>query len=472
MIEADEITGMTLCDVAEAIRSRRISSTEVVEACLDRIEAFDSKINSFILVEREDVLRAAESADDDLARGVVRGPLHGVPLAHKDLYYRKGRVSTCGSKIMRDYVQNVTSSVLARLEAAGALYLGGLHMSEFAAGATGHNEHYGNCHNPWNTAHITGGSSSGSGAAVVSRFVFGAMGTDTGGSVRDPASACGVVGLRPTYGRISRFGTLPRSWSHDTMGPLTRTVRDCALMTSTIAGEDPNDPTCPDIPVPDYAAAMDAGIRGLKIGVPTNYFYDDVSEDISETLAESLKVIERQGARIMEVRSPDLVPHNRLMETISKCECVTVHAEWMRKRPQDYGKQVYNRIDAGLHIPATRYLEALSLRGRYLAEFMDAVFEEVDVLHTPVIPKSVPTIEEASYHGNEAFQQISALMTNLTRPISYLGLPALSVPCGFSKNGLPIGFQLVGRPFGEADLFAVADAYQNATDWHTASPDL
>jgi aspartyl-tRNA(Asn)/glutamyl-tRNA(Gln) amidotransferase subunit A len=471
-MDADKITGMTLCDVAEAIHSRRLSSTEVVEACLNRIEAFDSKINSFISVEREDVLRSAKAADDDLARGIVRGPLHGVPLAHKDLFFRKGHVSTCGSKIMRDYVQTVTSSVLARLEAAGALYLGGLHMAEFAAGATGHNEHYGNCHNPWNTAHITGGSSSGSGAAVASRFVFGAMGSDTGGSVRDPASACGVVGLRPTYGRISRFGTLPRSWSHDTMGPLTRTVRDCALMTSRIAGKDPNDPTCLDIPVPDYTAAMDAGIKGLKIGVPVNYFYDDVSEDIAAALAESLTVIERQGAQIVEVKSPDLDPHSRLMETISKCECVTAHADWMRKRPHDYGEQVYNRIDAGLHIPATRYLEALSLRGRYLAEFMDAVFEKVDVLHTPVIPKPVPTIEETAYQDNETFQQISALMTKLTRPISYLGLPAMSVPCGFSKNGLPIGFQLVGRPFGEADLFAVADAYQNATEWHTASPEL
>jgi aspartyl-tRNA(Asn)/glutamyl-tRNA(Gln) amidotransferase subunit A len=243
-------------------------------------------------------------------------------------------------------------------------------------------------------------------------------------------------------------------------------------MTSIIAGEDPNDPTCPNIPVPDYAADIGAGIRGLEIGVPTNYFYDDVSEDIAATLAESLTVIERQGARIVEVSSPDLDPHSRLMETISKCECVTVHSEWMRKRPEDYGKQVYNRIDGGLHIPATRYLEALSLRGRYLAEFMDAVFEKVDVLHTPVIPKPVPTIEETAYTGNETFHQISALMTKLTRPISYLGLPALSVPCGFSNNGLPVGFQLVGRPFGETDLFAVADAYQNATEWHTTSPEL
>ncbi len=467
-----EITGMTLEAVAEAIRSKHVSSVEVTQECLSRIDTLAHKVNGFISVERDEVLEAAKAADDDLRRGALRGPLHGVPLAHKDMFYRKGRVSTCGSKIMRDHIQNVTSTVLERLEAAGALYMGSLHMSEFAAGPTGHNDHYGPCRNPWNLDHITGGSSSGSGASVASRFIFGAMGSDTGGSVRLPAGLCGVVGLKPTHGRISRFGALPRSWTNDTMGPLTRTVRDCALMTSLIAGEDPKDPTTLGTPPPDYDEAMEAGIRGLTVGVPANQFYDDVKEEVGAALEESLAVIERQGARIVKVTVPDLRPHYRLGDAISKCEAATIHGKWIRTRPQDYGKVVLSRIEVGFHIPATRYLEAISLRGRYLAEFMDTVFEKVDVLHTPLLPVPVPTIEEKDFTGTANVPEGIASMTKLTRPSSFLGLPSLSVPCGFSRGNLPVAFQLIGRPFREADLFAAGLAYERATGWTKASPDL
>ena len=471
-MSADEITGMTLEGVAEAIRTKRVSSVEVTQRCLERVDALANKVNSFISVERDEVLKAAEAADDDLRRGALRGPLHGVPLAHKDMFYRKGRVSTCGSKIMRDQIQDVTSTALERLEAAGALYMGSLHMSEFAAGPTGHNDHYGPCRNPWNLDHITGGSSSGSGASVASRFTFGAMGSDTGGSVRLPAGLCGVVGLKPTHGRISRFGALPRSWTNDTMGPLARTVSDCALMTSLIAGEDPKDHTTLGTPPPDYVEAMEMGIRGLTVGVPANQFYDDVVGEIGAVLEESIAVLERQGARIVKVTVPDLRPHYRLGDTITKCEAATIHGNWIRTRPQDYGRVVLSRIEVGFHVPATRYLEAISLRGRYLAEFMEAVFEKVDVLHTPLLPVPVPTIEETGYTGSADVPEAIASMTKLTRPSSFLGLPTLSVPCGFSKGNLPVAFQLIGRPFREDDLFAAGLAYERATGWTEASPDL
>jgi len=471
-MNTDEITGMTLERVAAAIRSKHVSSVEVTQRCLDRVDTLASKVNGFISVERDEVLKAAEAADDALRQGAVCGPLHGVPLAHKDMFYRKGKVSTCGSKIMRDQVQNVTSTVLERLGAAGALYMGSLHMSEFAAGPTGHNDHYGPCRNPWNLDHITGGSSSGSGASVASRFTFGAMGSDTGGSVRLPAGLCGVVGLKPTHGRISRFGALPRSWTNDAMGPIARTVRDCALMTSLIAGEDPKDPTTFRTPLPDYDEAMAAGIRGITVGVPANQFYDDVDGEIGTALEESISVLERQGARIVKVAVPDLGPHYRLGDAITKCESATIHGKWIRERPQDYGRVVLSRIEVGFHIPATRYLEAISLRGRYLSEFLEAVFDKVDVLHAPLLPVPVPTIKEKDYTGSADVPESIASMTKLTRPSSFLGLPTLSVPCGFSRGNLPIAFQLIGRPFREADLFATGLAYEQVTGWTEASPSL
>ncbi len=463
---------LSLTDVAAAIRDGRLTSVAVTEACLARIDAHEAKVNSIINLERAAVLEAAHAADTALARGDIKGPLHGVPLAHKDMYYRTGHISTCGSKIRRNYVPNVTATVLRRLEDAGALYLGGLNMSEFAAGPTGHNEHFGNCRNPWNRQHVTGGSSSGSGAATAARFVYGAMGSDTGGSVRLPAALCGVAGLKPTYGRISRYGAMPRAWSNDTMGPLARTVRDCALMTQAIAGYDPDDPTTHDEPVPDYLAAIDAGNEGLRVAVPANFFYDDIDGTVREWLGASIDVLRAQGAEIVEARIPDLAPLFRLGDVISKSEAATIHGKWMRQRPQDYGHHTAVRVEAGFHIPATRYIEALSLRARYLREFLDTALADADMLHTPTIPMPVPTIAETAFDGAAGVGDMVARMTMFTRPINYLGLPSLTVPCGFTEGDLPVAFQLVGRPFSEAQLFAMGAAYQSATDWHTRVPAL
>ncbi len=273
---SEELTHLSLTDVAEAIRTKQVSAVEVTAACLRRIERLQPKLNCFISIEAEAALKAAAVADADLARGVLRGSLHGVPLAHKDMFYRAGQVSTCGSKINRDFVPDHTATVLSRLEAAGAIYLGGLNMAEFALGPTGHNEHWGHCRNPWNPDYITGGSSSGSGSAVAARLTYGALGSDTGGSVRMPAGVCGVVGLKPTWGRVSRYGVMPLSFSLDTVGPLARTVQDCACLTRIIAGSDPMDSTSSTALVPDYEATLSEGMKGIKIGVPTNYYYDEL----------------------------------------------------------------------------------------------------------------------------------------------------------------------------------------------------
>ena len=354
---------LSLSEAAAAVRDGRLSSVALTEACLARIDAHAKGLNAFISVEREAVLEAARIADAERAAGRLRGPLHGVPLAHKDMYYRKGHISTCGSKILRNYVPDITATVLARLEAAGALYLGGLNMSEFAAGPTGHNEHYGNCRNPWNRDHITGGSSSGSGAATAARLAYGAMGSDTGGSVRLPAALCGVVGLKPTAGRISRFGAMPRSWSNDTMGPLARTALDCALMTGVIAGEDPNDPTALSVPVGDYAAAVARGIEGLRIGIPNGYFADGVSDEVANVLAEAARTLEAAGAVLVDIAVPDLKEVYRLGDVVSKSEAAAYHGKWIRSRPQDYGHHTRTRTEAGFHIPATHYIDALRHRG-------------------------------------------------------------------------------------------------------------
>jgi aspartyl-tRNA(Asn)/glutamyl-tRNA(Gln) amidotransferase subunit A len=463
---------MSLTDVAAAIRDGSLSSVEVTEACLARIDAHEGQINCIINLEHAAALEAAAAADAARKRGDALGPLHGVPLAHKDMYYRRGHISTCGSTIRRNYVPDVTATVLEKLEAAGALYVAGLNMSEFAAGPTGHNEHFGDCRNPWNRDHITGGSSSGSGAATAARFVYGAMGSDTGGSVRLPAALCGVVGLKPTYGRISRYGAMPRAWSNDTMGPLARTVRDCALMTQVIAGADPNDPTAADEPVPDYAAAMERGIEGLRVAIPVNVFYDDIDESVAAVLRDSVEVLRGLGAEIVEVEVPDFEPMFRLGDAISKTEAATIHSKWMRQRPQDYGHHTATRIEAGFHLPATRYIEALSLRRRYLADFIERVFTRADILHTPTIPMPVPRIDESGFDGSDNVPALVARMTMFTRPINYLGLPSLTVPCGFTDGNLPVACQLVGRPFSEDQLFAMGAAYQDATDWHMQRPDL
>jgi aspartyl-tRNA(Asn)/glutamyl-tRNA(Gln) amidotransferase subunit A len=466
------LLNLSLAEVAAAIRKRKLSSLEITRACLEHAARVQPKLNCFISLEPEDALKAARKADQALKRGNKAGPLHGVPLAHKDMFYRAGKVSTAGSKILRNYRPQVTATVVERLAAAGAIWIGGLNMAEFAANPTGHNDHWGHCRNPWNPAHMTGGSSSGSGAAVAARACYGALGSDTGGSVRLPAAACGVVGLKPTYGLISRYGILPRSWSQDTVGPLTRTVRDCARLTRIIAGADPKDPTCVAEPAVDYERALTGRIKGLRIGVPVNHYYDAATEDVRKCMNESLALFRSLGARIIEIEVPDPQELFLLSATVSQSEAATMHGAWIRSRPQDYTFYVRSRMEAGFHIPATAYLQALNLRAHLLDAFMREVYTRVDLLHTPVMVMPPPTIAETEPKAAGDIAGIVARITRNTRPTNYLGLPALSVPAGFSRNDLPIAFQLMGRPFSEALIFRAAHLYQQQTDWHARMPRL
>jgi aspartyl-tRNA(Asn)/glutamyl-tRNA(Gln) amidotransferase subunit A len=466
------LLNLSLTEVATAIRTKKLSSVEVTRACLEHAARVQPKLNCFISLEADEAIKAARKADQTLKRESKIGPLHGVPLAHKDMFYRAGKISTGGSKILREYRPTITATVIDRLAAAGAIWIGGLNMAEFAANPTGHNDHWGHCRNPWNPAHMTGGSSSGSGSAVAARACYGALGSDTGGSVRLPAAACGVVGLKPTYGLISRYGILPRSWSQDTVGPLTRTVRDCARVTRIIAGADSNDPTCVAEPAVNYEKALGDPIKGLNIGVPVNHYYDGASEDVRKCMDDSLAVLRSLGARIVEIKVPDPQEIFLLSATMSQSEAAAMHSAWIRTRPQDYSLYVRTRMEAGFHIPATAYLQAINLRAHLLGEFMREVYTKVDLLHAPVMVMPPPPSAETEPKTAGDVSGIVSRITRNTRPTNYLGLPALSVPAGFSKNGLPIAFQLIGRPFSEALIFRAAHRYQQETDWHTRVPEL
>lgn len=462
----------SLTDAADAIRGGHISSVELTRSCLDRITAAQDHLNCFVHVHADEALAAARAADEELAAGRVRGPLHGVPLAHKDCYYREGRLSTCGSSIRGQHIANTTATVLSRLDAAGALDLGGLHMSEWAFGPTGHNEHFGPCRNPWNTDHITGGSSSGSGSSVASRLVFAALGSDVGGSIRLPAAACGVVGLKPTLTRVSRYGAMAMCYSLEHVGPLTPTVRDCARILSVIAGHDPKDAFSSREPVHDYETMLDAGIEGMRIGIPMNGFYDNVTDEVRALLDASVSVYRDLGAEIVEVNVPDLDLLARLGKLVMSVEGAAVHGSQIRTRGREYSDQVRQRIEPGFHIPASRYLEALHLRRHFLDEIMGDAFAKADALHAPVLSMPVPTIAETDVKGAADMPEVIGSIIRCTLPVSYLGLPALSVPAGFTANGLPSAFQLIGRPFSEARLLALGHAYQGATDWHERVPAL
>jgi aspartyl-tRNA(Asn)/glutamyl-tRNA(Gln) amidotransferase subunit A len=461
---------LTLAEVSALIRRREATAMEVLEAILARAAAVQSKLNCFLRIDEETARAAAKLADAELAKGRVRGPLHGVPLAHKDMYYREGVPSSCGSRIKGREPERSTATALRRLDAAGAIQFGVLHMAEFAYGPTGHNYHDGHCRNPWNTAHVTGGSSSGSGSSVAARAGFAALGSDTGGSIRLPAAICGITGLKVTYGRVSRAGAMPLSYSMDTVGPLGRSAADCALVLSAIAGPDPADPTAADEAVPDYVARLTMPVRGMRVGVPMSYFTDDMDAGVGAALTESIKALETLGCEIVPVALPDMTAIDVAGTHIIAAEGAAIHGNWLRTRSQDYSPQVRARLERGLALPAARYIDALRMRGPALAAFSAAVFAKVDVLHAPCLPIPSPTIAETDVGGSPTMDRTLALMTRFMRPFNYLGLPSLALPCGFLASGLPVGMQLVGRPFAEDTILRLGHAFQQATDWHRREP--
>jgi len=462
----------SLSGLAADIRARRISPVEAVERCLARIRKSDGRLHAFIHLDGEGALKAARSLEADAAAGRWRGPLHGVPLGFKDLCHLRGLPTSCGTRTPEYFVSATECTVARRLLDAGGISLGKLNMTELAMGAYGDNAHHGDVENPWLAGHASGGSSSGSGAGVAAGFFMGAVGSDTGGSIRLPAGCCGVVGLKPTYGRVSRAGAMVLSWSMDHLGPLAWTARDAALMLNVMAGSDPADATTSRRAVPDYAAALEGGIKGVRIGLPENYFFEGVDAEIAAGVRQAARQLESMGARVGEIRLPDPTLMTDVSMLITRSEASTIHARIFRERPQDLQPVVRARLQVGFGISAYDYLQALRLRAKLTREFVREVFAEVDVLLTPVIPEPQPALAALKAATPDEFNARAGRFSRLTRPFNGLGLPAISVPCGFTSAGLPLGFQAVGRPFDEGLLLRLGHTYQEAAGWHRKRPQL
>ena len=466
----DAVSELSMTEAADAFARGEVTAKSLVDAMLHRLGQHESKVNSLIRLERDEALLAAHAADKARAAGKPQGPLAGVPMLHKDMYYRQGKVSTCGSKIRRDFVPSVTATVLHRLDLAGAMDCGTLNMAEFAQNPTGHNAHFGDVMNPWNGAYCTGGSSSGSGAAVAARFVTAALGSDTGGSIRLPAAMCGVTGLKPTQTRVPRTGVMPLSFSADNVGPLCRTARDAARFLGVIAGACPGDPTSAAEPVPDYEAALTGDLRGMRMAVVEPWFFDDIEAPVAEAFEAAIQTLQSLGVRTEMVSPDSMHAIGTYTALVSRVEGATIHAQWMRERPSDYATHLSARIYGGYAIPGTAYLEALARRGPLLRRFCQEALAGFDAVLTPSLRTRVPTRAETDIDANpENWSRFMALSAN-TRPFNYLGLPTISVPAGFDDRGLPVGLQIATRPFGEAKLLRIADAFQRETDWHKRNP--
>ncbi len=464
---ADDLGYLTISEAAAGLRRKQFSPLELTEACLARIEAIDGKLHSFITLTAEVALRQAEQAEKGLHSGNDRGPLHGIPIALKDLYMTKGIRTTCHSAVLENWTPDHDATTVAKLQEAGTILLGKLGMHEFAFGGPSVDAPFPAVRNPWNTAHIPGGSSSGSGAALAAGLCYGALGSDTGGSIRTPSSHCGIVGIKPTYGRVSRFGVVPLSWSLDHAGPMARGVEDCAILLQAIAGYDANDPTSANVAVPDFRAGLRDGIKGLRVGVPRVHWFDENKGTDPETEAvfdNALKTLESLGAVIIQIDGKAFSIARKANQTILVCEAYAYHEKTLQAMPMKFGSSVRRRMLEGAFLSAADYITAQRARS-VLNDQIRANFFRVDVFAVPSAARPPEAFE--SMDPNE-----QNLRPNFTNPFNLTGLPAISVPCGLTSGNLPVGLQIIARPFEETTCFRVAYAYEQATEWHERKPPL
>jgi len=451
---------MTILEAAQALRKRSVSSAELTEAALKSIRELNPKFNAFITVMEDSVRAQAKAADAELSKGADRGPLHGIPIAVKDVFETRGVRTTCGSLLFKDNVPTRDAAVVEKLAAAGAVTVGKTGMHELAYGVTSNNPHFGAVRNPRDPDRIPGGSSGGSGAAVASDMVFMAMGSDTGGSIRLPAAFCGTVGLKPTTGRVSRYGVMPLDFSLDHMGPLTRTVRDTAVTLQAIAGFDSRDDTSSREPLEEYLPAANCAIRGVRIGMPENFYFDRIDPDVEAAVRRAGAVAESLGAHIIPVRVPDIAALNAVSRVILLAEASALMEKYIGNRDQ-FGGDVLALLDQGRFVPATDYINAQRLRRMMQREFAQ-LWRRVDCLFTPTAPMAAPRIGDTTVQLGDHTEDVRLAATRLVRGINVLGLPALSMPCGADRRGLPVALQIVGRPFDEALVLRAAAALEDA----------
>jgi aspartyl-tRNA(Asn)/glutamyl-tRNA(Gln) amidotransferase subunit A len=458
---------------AELIRTKQASPVELVQAYLHRIERLDPRLRAYITVTREAALAAARRAEDAVVHGAPLGPLHGVTFAVKDQFATRGVRTTAGSRILADDVPDHDATVVARLAAAGGILLGKLNLTEFALGGT-IDFPFGQPRNPWNTEHDTGGSSAGSGAAVAAALCAVSLGEDTGGSVRTPASWCGVAGHRPTWGLVSRHGSIPLAWSLDAAGPIARTVEDCALVLGVIAGHDPLDPLTTRRPLPDYRAALDGGVHGLRVGVIRELTSGaETDAEVRGAVLAAVAVLARLGAVVDEVSLPLLPSAGAAFMAICDSEGAARHLGWLRTRPGDYDRGTRRRLLAAALIPAALVQKAQQARALIRTQVLDAL-ARFDVLLAPTSHRPAPAIAAFTAPITSAAEAAARFFTrrSFTTPAALAGTPALAVPCGFSASGLPLSLQVIGRRFEDATVLRVGHAYQRATDWHRRRPPL
>ncbi len=461
---------LSATELAGLFRSGELSPVEAAEAYLERIQEVDPKLNSYITVTAGQALADARAAEAEIAAGNYRGPMHGIPIAVKDQLFTQGILTTGGSSILKDFVPGEDATVIKNLKQAGSVLLGKLNMSEYAMGDAFHHP-YGRPRNPWDLTRNPGTSSSGSGAATAAFLCATSLGEDTGGSIRGPASFCGLVGIRPTWGRVSRHGVLGASWSMDAVGPISRTVADCAVTLGAIAGQDFNDPYTWDVPVPDYLAGIDDGIEGLRVGVITERVHTDALDpNVRGSVEQAITQLGELGAVVEEVSLPLTEQSAAISTAVTYADAAAVHHQGIRERLKDYDFNLQVRLLAGSILPAQAQLKAQRLRHLLRSQILEAL-ERVDVLVMPTssIPAS-PLPESAGMGDKEEFLRMLGGRRSFTAPANLAGVPALSINCGFTPELLPVGLQIIGKPFDEATLFRVAHAYEQSTDWHTRRP--
>ena len=461
---------MTILEAAAALRARKVSSAELTSAAFDSIARLNPKLNAFLTPMEESARARARNADSEIARGVDLGPLHGIPVAVKDVFATKGVRTTCGSSLFADFVPGHDAAVVERLAAAGAVLIGKTGMHELAYGITSNNPHFGAVRNPWALDRVPGGSSGGSGSAVGAGMVFMAMGSDTGGSIRIPAAFCGTAGLKPTSGRVSRYGVLPLDFSLDHMGPLARSVRDCAVTLQALAGSDPRDDTSSRRPADTYLPPANVSINHIRIGVPENFYFERVDPAVDKAVRAMISKAQELGATIVPVRVPDIAALNAVSRVILLAEASALLEARMGDRSK-FGADVLALLDQGRLLPATDYVNAQRLRRMMRSEFR-RVWEGCDFLFTPATPAGAPKIGQTTTELGGQTEDVRLAATRFVRGINVLGWPALSIPCGTDTSGMPAGLQIVGKSFDEAGVLRVGAALEDATDFHKRAPAL
>ena len=470
-MDALELCYMSAGQLSRLVKNKEVSPVEIIDAHLARIEATEPVLNSFITVLPEEARAAARRAERAIQGGNYLGPLHGIPVALKDLFNTAGVRTTSGSRIFDNFIPQEDCTVASRFHQAGAILLGKLNMHQFAYGPTGENPDYGHMHNPWDPEMVTGGSSGGSGSAVAAGQCTITTGSDTGGSIRIPSSLCGIVGLKPTYGLVSRAGLTPLSWSLDHPGPMVRTVEDAALAMNAIAGYDPKDVASAQVEVPDYTTALTGDVRGLRIGVPKEFFEAPLDPQVGQAVRDAVDQLDTMGAVVTEVSMPMFSQSPAISSAILMAEAAAYHRDLLARDGDKVYLPVRLRLEAGLLISAADYLRAQQARTLFDRQVRE-LFDHVDLLAGPTEPVTAPKLLAPEVQVGEGTMPTTPALTQYTRAYNITGSPAISVPCGFSQAGLPIGLHLAGRPFDELTVLRAAHAYEQATEWHNRRPPI